>query len=338
MNRSLGLCLLLATVLSAGGASCPRMLLWPQPQRFPQPPAVFNQSSRPPSLDQLASAVNRTQQIQQLQSNSTTVTLVSAPNFEPGMLGISRLPATIMASRPRGIRIQVNVPLTGQSAVDMGSNDELFWMKAPSGTASQLFFARHDAYAVRPQRALLPIDPVWILDALGLASIEPADQNDPPRMGPSGDIELVSRQLQRPAGMFDRVMRIDGKLGVVKEQFIYIGNDCVAIARGSDFRYYDGPRCSLPHQVDLELRPIGVAGSTSNKPIRLQLSIGPYSINQLLGDDVNRFALPRDGSEQVIDLTQVGPIDWNGPIGYGATANTEYSSAALPVTQYRGMR
>jgi hypothetical protein len=72
-------------------------------------------------------------------------------------------------------------------------------------------------------------------------------------------------------------------------------------------RYEPDLQCSLPHAVDLEMRPIGVP------PTQMKIEVGRYSINQLLSDRQTLFAMPRDGSEEVLDLSRIGTVA-EGPL------------------------
>jgi hypothetical protein len=260
-------------------------------------PVVFD---RVPSMEEVAEVINRNDAVKQLHTNSATITLVSSPQVKGPGFGMSRLSASLAVERPQRLRMQVRIPLSADNAVDLGSNEDQFWMRVPGGRQPQLFLARHDEFAEQPHRNLLPIDPVWLIDALGLVHLDPDGNHEGPRSLPGGDLEIVSRVPQID-GTYRRILLVDGQRGTIKEQYLYApSGDLVAFSRARDIRFDPEIECSLPHAIDLELRPIGTP------PTQMKIEVGRYSINRLLSDSQTLFTLPRDGSEEVVDLARIG--------------------------------
>ena len=103
---------------------------------FPPPPTVLNET---PSLEQIASVVNRSQSIRQLSTNSATVKMLSVPS-------LPRLNATMHVERDKNFRLRASLPIVMGAGMDMGSNDEVFWFEVPEGMSKTLYYARHDQY------------------------------------------------------------------------------------------------------------------------------------------------------------------------------------------------
>lgn len=292
---------LLVTVLLvqfAGGATCNRRAV--RVDHMP-PPQVF---SGLPTIETLAEVVNRTDSIGQLASNSVSVEVPTMPN-------VPRLSATLSVDRPHNFRMRASLPIMLGSGMDMGSNAELFWFQVPEGMTQTLYFANHQQFRHRPIRSILPVDPTWISDALGLVHIDPQEVVEGPILRTDGRLE-VRTMVPMSDGLHSRVCIIEPTAGYVTDQMLY-GPDgrMIAAASGSNHRYYPDQQCALPHRVQLRLLP------TEGQPLELKLDIGSYVVNQLISGDPKLFAMPQDASRK-IDLSSLGgPVD---PPGYSGQA------------------
>ena len=289
------------------------------PAPFPPPPAVLTASPNP--TDVLA-AVNRTANVRQLSSNSVSVEVLSMPRL-PKLTS-----ATVALERTKRFRLKAGLPVILGSGLDMGSNDQLFWFEVPEGMSRTLYYASHEKYRQQMHRAILPIDPSWLMDALGLVQIDPSTVVAGPVARPDGKLEVRS-SLMTPGGTYQRVCFIDQAAGHVTEQFLYgPGGGLVATSQATNHRYYEQIQCALPHQVTVNLTP------STGPPLAMKINIGHYAVNQLLSGDPNEFVMPQSAAKSV-DLTTISAIDANGaavvaPVNYSAPSTT-----ALPM---RGMQ
>ena len=281
--------LAITVVWFAGGATCFRG----KPiHDFEPPPDVFTST---PSRLELAGAINRTDRIQKLQSNAATIKVLSMP-------ALPALSANLALERPRRMRLQASLPVIMGSGMDLGSNEELFWMKVPEGMGTSLYYARHVDFQRQLQRNILPVDPTWVVDALGLTHVDPAQIVEGPIVRSDGNLELRLVHPM-PDGVYRRILVVNANGGYVTEQLLY-GPDgrLLANASGDDFRFLKEVDCSLPHDVQLRLTP------ALGEPMALRIKIGSYSVNQLLSDDPRLFAMPQNGNERTIDLTKIAPL------------------------------
>ena len=317
--------LILAVGFVSGGATCaPR-----EPGlTMPPPPPVL---AGTPTLQQVTAAVNRTAAIRELSSNTATVDVVSMP-------AVPKLSATLALRRDRDFRLRASLPIVMGSGLDMGSNSQVFWFEVPEGMGRTLYYADHQRYRQQLQRAILPVDPTWVTDALGLVQIDPAQVLQGPVMRPDGKLEIRS-QIPMPAGVFQRVCYIDAQAGHVTDQLMYApSGTLIAESHATNHRYYADQQCSLPHQVTFSLRP------ASGPPLEMQIDIGSYAINQILSGDPNLFAMPQDAN-QVVDLTTIGPAPLAAPQGAvppGDVHPTSYQAPSYKTNQigplpYRGL-
>lgn len=311
--------LMIGVCFVSGGATCARRepLL-----TLPPPPPVL---AAAPGLSEVAAAVNRTSAIRELSTNTATVDVISMP-------ALPKLSATIALKRERDFRLRASLPIVMGSGLDMGSNDTLFWFEVPEGMGRTLYYARHDQYRQQLQRSILPVDPTWITDALGLVQINPAQVVAGPVLRPDGKLEIRSH-LPGPAGVFQRVCYIDASGGHVTDQFLFSpSNVRIAESHASNFQYYAGPQCSLPHTVQFLLSP------ATGPPLEMRIDVGSYAINQILSGDPNLFLIPQ-GASNSVDLTTLSPSPQSVivPTNFQTPAQPAYRSAEIGPMPYRGL-
>jgi len=278
--------LAILTLWVAGGATCYRQTR--KPAAAP-PPEVF---SGMPTLEQLAAVMNRTDSITQLSSNSVSVEV-------PSMSNVPRLSATLALNRPREFRMRASIPILLGSGIDLGSNDQMFWFEVPESMTQKLYYARHDQFQRQSVRSILPVDPSWFVDALGLIHLDTTQVVEGPLLRTDGKLEVRS-MMPYPDGLYSRVCVIEPTAGYVTDQILYGPNGkMIAGASASNHRYYPESQCALPHLVHVRLIP------DNGPPLELKLSIGSYAVNQLLSGDPRLFEMPQTAREQ-INLAELG--------------------------------
>lgn len=265
---------------SAGGATC-----WPRHAGLDTPPPVAFPS--PPSLQDLVAVVNAgSQPIQQLQTEGATLTVQ----------GLPPLKSEIALERPRKFRLRAELLQFTGPELDLGSNDELFWLWIKRNPDPAVYFARHDRFAQSPMRRLLPIEPEWMSEAFGLVALDPNGFYEGPF--PEGEDRVwIRARGQGQAGDLTKVTVIHNKYGWVLEQHLYdAGGNLLAKVEGSRHRYYPLEGVSLPHRIAVQLAP--------SQPTQLafHLDIGGYSINQLQGEPARMWELPRLEGYPLVDL------------------------------------
>lgn len=289
----------LLALLAAGGChSCP----WAKP-REPRPPVVF---ATPPGLQELVAAVNNNSgRIRQLQ---TTSARLSAEGFPA-------LQADIAYEQTRRFRLRAQLPVfgTGQQ-LDLGSNDEIFWvwvndevlgMRLQSGPRSPIYYARHDDFQSAATRDLIPIEPRWVIDLLGLVQLDPAASYEGPYATAPDRLELRTRVPTRGGDML-RVISIHNQYGWILEQQLYDPTGLVATAKASRHRYYETEGVSLPRLINVQVAP-GRPGQMA-----FQVEVGDYIVNQLIGDPTQLWQPPEASDRPVMNLADpqvLGSVD-----------------------------
>ena len=278
---------LIATVaLFAGsGASCQR------PMSF----SPFA-SAGPPAPQVLPEAATREQIIAAVNANSSRVRSITATNASITIADTMNLPiltANIAAERPNRVRITAGTAITGQE-MDLGSNDQLFWMWVRRNQPPAAYFCRHDQFANSAIRQMMPVEPKWLLSAMGMSDIDPATVVDGPLPRSDGTVEIRS-VLPSVSGNLQRVTVIDARRAWVVEQHVYdpSGRTLLASTVAETHQYYPAEQVSLPQRISLRLPTAGTA---------LKIDMGTVQINQLLGDPAQLWAMPAFDGYQKYDL------------------------------------
>jgi hypothetical protein len=239
----------------------------------PSAPQVLAEGA---SREQILAAVN--QNAARVQSISCTGATITVPDtMGPTLSG------NIAAERPGRFRLTAGTALTGQE-IDLGSNDELFWMWAKRNDPPAVYICRHDQFANSAIRQIMPVEPSWLLAALGMMEIDPATVFDGPLPRADGTVEIRS-WLPSSMGTLSRVTVIDARRAWVVEQYVYdqSGTTLLASAVAESHRYYPVQQVSLPDRVSIRLPASNIA---------LKIDLGNVAINQLPADPRQLWTMP----------------------------------------------
>ncbi|MCC9603043.1 hypothetical protein LOC67_21045 [Stieleria sp. JC731] len=308
----------------SGGATCSRR---DPVLTLPPPPPVLTSA---PTVSDLVAAINRTSVIRELSTNTATVDVISMP-------ALPKLSATVNLQRDRNFRMRARLPVVMGSGLDIGSNNDLFWFEVPEDFSRTLYYARHDQYQAQLNHAILPVDPTWLIDSLGLAQIDPSTIDQPMQFSSDGKIVLQTL-VRKPAGNFRRYYTIDAAGGHVIDQYVYSpSGQLIAESHASNHQFYAEQGCSLPHTVRFKLTP------AAGDPLEMQVDVGMYAINQILSGDPNLFVVPQ-GAGKVVDLTTISPLaispavmPMTGLATPPTVSQVGYQQDAGTPLQYRGL-
>lgn len=303
-------------VFICGGATCANR------NRLSEfaPPVIFEQQ---PTLPQISEVVNRSLKIERLESNTLTI-------ISPELVG--KLSGKLAWERPHNFSLQA-YPAAMQMlgiAFAAGSNQEMFWLQQqmPSPT---FYYARHDDFnsQVGP-RNTLPVSPLWLREALGVVELDPALQHNGPTLRPDGHLEIESFIPMPQGAYYRRVLVLDGSTATVIQSALYNhAQKLVAFAQQSNHQYYGAIDWSLPHRVDIQLRP------DEGPALAFTMEVEFYLINEMGTADPNEFRPP--------DTTGLSTVNLAGgnasaaaatPPGYSHT----YNQRPHPLDNYRIVR
>jgi hypothetical protein len=271
------LALALAILVAQGG--CAWLHRWGLVQE--PPPQVL-----PPGagLEQVIAAVNHNNsQIQALFSNSATL---SGP-------GYPTLRAHIAFQRPRNFRLRADA---FGPEVDLGSNDQLFWFWINRSQPPALYFCRHDQFPASRARQMVPIDPNWLIDALGTLCLDP----QLPYQGPytdKGNRIWIRAVCNTPEGTILKVTIIDSRSAWVMEQQFY--EPCNAQwrlrARSVVENYRRDPQTNLYVPTAVRVECPGAA-------FTMRVDLGAVQVNLLQGNPAELWSMPNYPGFQQVNL------------------------------------
>ncbi len=314
----------LLLVFCCSGATCSRSFRNPFTSVGPPAPEVLVPGA---ALDQVIAAVNQNAtRIQSYQTNNASITV-------PGTTVLPMLRGNIAAERPDKVRLQASTSLTGPE-VDLGSNEELFWFWVKRNEPPDVYYARHSQYVGSAAQQIMPIEPSWLLDALGFAQFAPNDFHEGPIPHGNGTLEIRS-VLQTRIGTLTKSTVVDAQRAWVLEQHVYDAQGTLlasAIARSH--QYYPAQNISLPQKIDISLPTAQLA---------LSIDVGTVQINQGTPNPA-LWQLPALAGYRQVDLGTAPPgavsamgapgsQDWNtlaSPANFGLPPTQSFAPVTTP--------
>ncbi len=281
-------------LMGLGGASCQNLvphLTTPLPRALPVSP----------SLPQVIEVVNRNSL--QIHSFSTTHATLSGP-------GLPTLRASLAFERPMRFRLRADTAVTGPE-LDLGSNDELFWFWCKRNQPPAVYYCRHDQFAGSRARQMIPIDPTWLVEAVGIGGLDPSLPHEGPYPLPGDRLEVRTIR-NTPEGLTTKSTIIDAARGWIVEQHVRDAQGGL-VASSLLSRHRRDPLTNL-------VMPTVVKINYPAARLSLRLDLGDVQVNRLSGNPAELWNMPHyQGSP---------PVDLCGP-GF------QFPSAAPPATSSR---
>lgn len=222
------------------GAGCMKRFTWP-PWSQPAVPQILSAN---PSLDEVIRTVN---------GNSSLVRSMSTSYATLSGQGTPSLRAAVFVERPGRFRIRGTHALSGPE-VDLGCNDELFWLWIKRSEPHALYYAKHNTGGPPGgMQRMIPLTPQQLVEAFGIPMLDPqAAHQGPFQQGP--ERLAIRTSFAGPAGMMTKTTLIDSRSGWVVEQQIHdANNQLLATVKTTDHRIDPTSRAALPHSIDLSI-------------------------------------------------------------------------------------
>ncbi len=284
--------------------------------RAPEAPVVFQ--GLPESSQLLATIRANSESVRQLESD-VKLTMDGMPS------GIS---GTLLVERPNRLRLKAGILGMTNSGIDIGNNEERFWVFNKSSFGGQtpvIYYARHEDFRNSPLQQSFPVQPQWLIDALGLMDVDQLQDVQGPFRRNDGFLELRATSFSS-TGTFNRLLTIDPQRGWIVQQAIYDpSNRLVAWSRSTNFRFYAESNASLPGHVDLHF--VG----PNQQDSRLSVTLHSHNINKLYVDPGVTWQMPQPADVPGIDLMTLDPESMKGILpGQGGTAGGNTSQVEPP--------
>lgn len=162
--------------------------------------------------------------------------------------------ASMVVEAPRNLRLRVAHPITGGEAVDIGSNEERFWMWAKESQPANVLVCSHDQIAVASQVTSLPLPfrPDWLMEVLGVTPIS-GSKYEVHREKPKSPVaELVSVQHTTDQQV-RRIVTVNTVYGVVLEHRVEsMEGKMIAQAKLSNHWRDPSTRLILPRTIAID--------------------------------------------------------------------------------------
>lgn len=278
-HRAAQILFVLAVAFAGGGAQCHR----PNPNVAAiYGPRVLTET---PTTGDVIQAVNANSAL--IKSLFTTDAVMSVP-------GAPSLRANIALERQKKFRLRAETALTG-SEVDLGSNDEMFWFWVRRNPPPTLYYCRHDRFETSAAKQVVPVDPEWLLDALGLVTFDAYHQHSTPTKNRNGKWEIrTTLPSTSGAPPMSKVTVVDEARGFVLEQYLYDAKG-VLVASSLTSRHWRDPATGaiVPQVIEI---------NWPSTQFNLKFDVRTWSVNNLRADPAQLFAMPRDPGWAVVDL------------------------------------
>ncbi len=287
-SRAVALALVVACV-AGSGATCPGVIRGYQVGTMPLPRTL----PANPSLEQIIATVH---------DNTQRVRSYVAPQAVLVVPGVPRLSARVASEPPRRFRLQARTAVSGDE-LDIGSNDDLFWLWVRRHEPPVLLFCRHDRYAQSSARRLLPIRAEQMPELLGLVTFAATDRHEGPFPLPDGRIEIRSHVDEAAGERLVKSTILDGITGLVQEQHLFtVDGRRIASARTTGHRVDAASGAALPRIVEVQWPEPG---------IEFKLEIAAVSTNVPIGDQGQLWQMPAYPGYEPVDLADpavtIGP-------------------------------
>jgi hypothetical protein len=277
--------LLVVMAVASSGATCPSVLRGYQVGTMPLPRVLPPQ----PSLDQIIGAIH---------DNTQRVRNYMAPQAVISVPGVPRLSAQVACEPPRRFRLRAQTAVSGNE-LDLGSNDDLFWLWIRRHEPPVMLFCRHDQYAQSSARRLLPIRADWMPELLGLISFNPADSHEGPFPLADGRLEIRSR-LTSPDGELLKSTLVDNTTGLVLEQHLFTPTgERLASVRTTQHRVDPTSGAALPRKVEV---------SWPASDVNFTLDLKAVTTNMPASDPGQLWQMPAYEGYEPVDLADPSVI------------------------------
>lgn len=306
-TQSINFWFAIAVVIAGSGAQCTRRDV---PGYATAGPRVLSQS---PSLGDVMQVVNdNSAKIRSLYTTDASLTVPDAPTLR----------ANLALERQKRLRLRAETALTGPE-LDMGSNDELFWLWVRRQQPATVYFCRHEKFATSAAKQMIPVEPQWLLEAIGMPSFDPALQHSAPQRNANGRL-TIQTTLPGANGSMTKLTVIDEARGWVLEQHLYDSTGTL-IASSLTNRHWRDPGSGAVVPQEIEIRWPATNFS-------LKFDVRQWTVNSMPADPNQLFAMPSVSGWTSIDLADPG-LRMGPPVSQVPSS----SPSALPTTSRTGV-
>ncbi len=252
----------------------------------PPPPPLPHVLPASPTLDQIIQAVNH---------NNSQIHSFSANEAKLSGKGFPTLRANVAFQRPGRLRLRAD--LFSGPEMDLGSNEELFWFWVKRNQPPAVYYCRHNQFTPSAARQMTPIEPQWLIEAMGIAELDPSL----PHQGPfplSGGRYEIRTIRETPEGPATKVTVINATSGVVLEQRVFDSQGRLLANSVASEHYRDAvTQLIMPRVVEINCPPAQIS---------MRIDLGNVLINRLTGNPAELWVMPAYQGSPAVDMCQPG--------------------------------
>lgn len=202
---------------------------------------------------------------------------------------------TIIVEAPHSFRMRVSHPIGGGEELDVGSNNDEFWIWQKEMNPPAVLTAHHEDMDMALQHFKIPFQPDWIMEVLGVIPID-GSQYELRTVPGSRHVELITDSRGANGEPLVKIIQVDPRRSwVIGHELRGTGNKLVASAKFQGHRaeppsgvilpreiYIDWPDAELNLKISLkhvEVNPPQTPGAWQlpHKPGFQKLDMGDYA-------------------------------------------------------------
>jgi hypothetical protein len=225
-----------------------------------------------PGINDIVAAVNRNNgQVRSFFSNTATISVPGAPTLR----------ANIAYLRPRCFRLRAETAVFGEE-IDVGSNDQIFWFWIRRSRSPAVYYCRHDEFAASRVKQMIPVDPNWIFEALGTATLDTSLPLQGPDPAPGNRLQVRTIR-DTPQGQVTKITVIDATTAWVMEQHIYLNGQLEASSFTDGYSRDPMTGLYVPNAIRVESPPTKFS---------MRIDLGKLKVNTLSGAEAQLWTPP----------------------------------------------
>ena len=283
-----------AAALLLMGCGCSAWNRWRHPNPYAEkaPPTFQEDFTKERLVAHINQNIERTGACPAWRCDRASVKLTGVP---------AKLSATLAVRAPHSLRLRVALPLGAGDVLDLGSNDEQFWMWMKDGQATPVMTVRHEDFDMVAQAAPMPIPvhPDWLMEVLGVIPLDPQEFELVRPGGNQTYVDLVATRVAPDGERVQRIVRVNPRHGLIVEHRLQKLNGEL-MAKAALAEHYQDPstKAVVPRVVIVDLMAEG-------RPMSLTLTLDGTDVNPpSLATEDYLWAIPEIPGSERVDMAQ----------------------------------
>lgn len=201
--------------------------------------------------------------------------------------GLFNLKGEIAFKRPGLFRLRGSHSMTG-AEIDIGRNNEVSWMWVGKSEPKAIYYVRNDQYGACRFAQDLPIDPNWMIDAMGFGELNPNLNYEGPSPIDNTHVELRLKEQTAAGTKRTRVIVINRVRGLPASQRIYDQYDSLSVESRVTSYFTDSAGFTYPQAVEIRCPK-----ENDGKGMNVHINFGTPVLNQLDGANSHLWMMPQ---------------------------------------------